>query len=940
MKSMTDRLRRRAWGATIVCCVGLICGPGLADAQEGAPLVDGLGGPLDIGELQDADNIDLDEAFPGGLRFYESRVATAVINGEGILSFERRACCYEGDPLPWRFTLGANTGRIHVYEAQVTNLRPRTPDEPGWYIYSHIRPHMGDAEPGRLVATWHPMPDRRLDRDDVEYVSVQAILTAVGNQGDFDLELRYHQCEWSEPGPNPGLFPVMGFDADLGLDGPAWMWPGSLSDDARKLCQLSNVREPGVFRFQFRDGEPFGCGPQTAPFEGEGRCDDGNHLPGDGCSPACYVEPDVDGDGVFEAPSPFSVDPDGVYDACADLDDPRCTRDTDMDGVPDDNDNCDDDRNPDQRDYDNDGVGDVCDVNADGDALFWPADRPGQYPDSCPFLPSDGTRQVDPDERISELAQSPDSDLDGMGDACDPDDDGDGVLDCGEDGICHPEDNGYNDDADDNVDESGECAVGDPLYERCVTGRRDAFDNDADGFVDEYSEDVFPRQDYPGPDVGEDNCRLVYNPDQADLDGDGIGDACDPDVDGDGIETCVDGICGREFDFRDNDGDGRIDEPGECADCPVDVDRVDQDRDGFVDEGFEPDDFDPPAGPVDVCPLIPDPEQLDSNGDGRGDLCADDDRDGHDGFEDNCVYDSNPDQSDLDQDGLGDVCDPDDDGDGVDDADDNCPRDANPMQADYESDGQGDVCDGDDDNDGVADLEDTCPMTFQESQVDTDGDGDGDACDDDDDGDGILDADDICPVHADPQQADLDADGLGDACDADDDGDGIDDGDDLCPRDGDPAQRDLDGDRVGDVCDPDDDGDGTPDAADVCPDQPDDQRDTDGDGDGDACDADDDGDGIEDERDVCPTVADGQQGDLDGDGRGDACDDTDDRLFVDLPPAERCARLVEMKAPTVERLRHCPPASDGCRAAPGTGGPAPWGWLLVLGGGLIGRRRR
>jgi hypothetical protein len=111
-----------------------------------------------------------------------------------------------------------------------------------------------------------------------------------------------------------------------------------------------------------------------------------------------------------------------------------------------------------------------------------------------------------------------------------------------------------------------------------------------------------------------DNCPETPNSDQKDLDGDGIGNACESDTDGDQI-----------------------------------VD--DEDR----------------------CPLVANPNNADTDGDGTGDVCdADIDGDDTGNTADNCPLVSNPAQADFDGDGNGDACDLDDDGDGYVDSIDNC----------------------------------------------------------------------------------------------------------------------------------------------------------------------------------------------------------------------------------------------------------------------------
>lgn len=121
-------------------------------------------------------------------------------------------------------------------------------------------------------------------------------------------------------------------------------------------------------------------------------------------------------------------------------------------------------------------------------------------------------------------------------------------------------------------------------YVRCVRGGQcgPLGDSDGDGICDDGDESG-TAGDNPCPGVDkvwcDDNCHDGRNPDQADANNNGIGDACDTvvDSDGDGVPDDLDGcpadpqktnpgVCGCGVTDVDSDGDGKQDCIDECLD--------------------------------------------------------------------------------------------------------------------------------------------------------------------------------------------------------------------------------------------------------------------------------------------------------------------------------------------------------------------------------------
>ena len=226
------------------------------NAQAAGIILEGFGGDAGFGDLalpRNDDGSTNQLNLPFGINFFGNNFDNFFINNNGNLTFTNPLGSFTPQPFPL-----SNQPIIAPYWADVDTR-----------CASCGEVYVASPNSDTVVVTW----------DNVGYFSVNSdktnsFQTVLRNRqdtgaGNFDIEYRYGQLEWTTGDASGGSNGFGGTPAQAGFDAGDltnfFTLPGSFTDEVLELQNTSNLPEPvpGVWSFAVRNGELPGSSPEN-----------------------------------------------------------------------------------------------------------------------------------------------------------------------------------------------------------------------------------------------------------------------------------------------------------------------------------------------------------------------------------------------------------------------------------------------------------------------------------------------------------------------------------------------------------------------------------------------------------------------------------------------------------------------------------------------------
>jgi hypothetical protein len=248
---LSQLLQNTGLGIIGLVTLGLTAEVSLADASA---ILTGFGGAAGFGQLSQGPNDDLSSNrldLPFAINFYGNTFDKFFINNNGNLTF--RSPLGQFTPSPFPIT---NQPMIASYWGDVDTRGTGA-------VY------VATPNPSTVVVTWDRVGYFSSGTDKLNTFQTVLRERADTGAGDFDIEFRYGQLEWTTGGASGGINGLGGVPAQAGFDAGDgvnfFTLPGSRTSAVLDLANTSNVSpaNPGLWSFAIRNGATPGTTPDN-----------------------------------------------------------------------------------------------------------------------------------------------------------------------------------------------------------------------------------------------------------------------------------------------------------------------------------------------------------------------------------------------------------------------------------------------------------------------------------------------------------------------------------------------------------------------------------------------------------------------------------------------------------------------------------------------------